>query len=63
MLPLALENWDSSTGAGAMPKFVHICPVRSGHDLPAKIRVLRILMVVVEETWRRDTKFDKFWRG
>jgi hypothetical protein len=46
MPQLAFANWESSTGAGAMPRFEHIWPVRLGHELPAKIRVLRILFVV-----------------
>ena len=42
-----LENWLSSASAGSMPRFSHICLVRAGHELPAKIRVLRILWVGV----------------
>jgi len=44
---LTLENWPSSASAGAMPKFSHICVVSAGHELPAKIKVLRILWVEV----------------
>lgn len=40
---LTLENWVSSALAGVMPRFSHIWPVRAGHELPAKISVLRIL--------------------
>jgi hypothetical protein len=38
-----LENWVSSALAGVMPRFSHIWPVRAGHELPAKMSVLRIV--------------------
>lgn len=40
---LTLENWVSSALAGVMPRFSHIWPVRAGHELPAKMSVLRIV--------------------
>lgn len=40
---LTLENLVSSALAGSIPRFSQIWPVRTGHELPAKIRVLRIL--------------------
>ena len=39
---LTLANCVSSAFAGCIPKFSHICPVSTGQELPAKIRVLRI---------------------
>lgn len=41
---LTLENWVSSASAGLMPKFSQIWPVRTGHELPAKIRVPRMVV-------------------
>lgn len=41
---LTLANWVSSAFAGCIPRFSHICPVRAGHELPAKMRVLRIVI-------------------
>lgn len=42
-----------------MPKFSHIWPVRAGHELPAKMSVLRI----ATDPWgRREKKFEeKSW--
>jgi hypothetical protein len=41
---LTLENWVSSAFAGAMPRFSQIWPVRTGHDVPAKMSVLRMML-------------------
>lgn len=40
---LTLENCVSSAFAVVMPRFSHICEVRTGHEFPAKMSVLRIV--------------------
>lgn len=58
---LTLANWESSTPAGAIPRFMHIWLVSSGTELPAKMSVLRILRFgVVVEVWRREGMRDLF---
>lgn len=44
-------NWESSTAAGLVPRLEHIWVVRAGHELPAKMRVLRMfgVLMFVEE--------------
>lgn len=49
--PPTFENWVSSAEAGAMPRFSHILLLRSGHDVPEKMRVLR-MVEEVENPWR-----------
>lgn len=49
---LTLENWVSSASAGVMPRFSHIWPVRAGHELPAKMSVLRIVANPCRALWR-----------
>jgi hypothetical protein len=39
-----LENCVNSAFAGAMPRFSQIWPVRTGHDVPAKMSVLRMMV-------------------
>lgn len=46
---LTFENWVSSASAGVMPRFSHILAVRTGHELPGKMRVLRIAKRVSEK--------------
>jgi len=57
MRVFTFANCDSSTAAGAMPRFPHIEVVRSGHELPAKMRVF--LMVVMG---RKSGKSYEFFR-
>lgn len=56
-----LENWPSSASARAMPRLWHILSVSSGQELPAKIKVPRIVSAVFGggmEVVRRN--FGKF---
>lgn len=60
---LTLANWESSTPAGAMPRFMHIWLVSSGTELPAKMSVLRIVRWGVVGGWdigRREGMRDLF---
>ena len=47
-----LENCESSASAGCIPRLPHIFDVRSGHEVPEKIRVARILNSLKIWVWQ-----------
>jgi hypothetical protein len=55
---LTLENCVSSASAGVMPRFSQIWPVRAGHELPAKMSVLRMIGLGKDVPKRRKEKRD-----